>query len=80
MTNVSAIEEEYWFVQYLTQVLGIKGESFWPPEGEWKYDTEASADAYARELLASHSGARVVHVTRRMEYGRPLTRDDGAAS
>jgi len=78
MTNVMAIEEEYWSVQYLTRVLGTPGESFWPPDGEGKYDTEAAADEYARKCLVGHSGARVVHVTRRMEYGRPFAPDDEA--
>lgn len=73
------IEEEYWTVQYLTQVLG-RGEIFWPLDGEGHFGTEGDATERATELLDRYPLTRVVHVVRTMRYATPLAAEnpDGA--
>ncbi len=66
------IEEEYWTVQYLTEVLGYREPIFWPLDGDGKYATEETATKRATTLLETYRDARVVHVVRRMRYGQPL--------
>jgi hypothetical protein len=74
MMPTTAIEEEYWSLQYKTTVSG-EGRAFWPPDGEWKYSTPEAAAVAARELISQgrHEELRVLHITRRVEYGDPIT-------
>ncbi len=70
-----AIEEEYWTVQYKTRVTGHPEAQFWPPDGDGKYGSEAGALDAANRLAGTHVVTRVVHVTRRVEYGADITRE-----
>lgn len=70
--GVLNIEEEYWTVQYLTNVIGERQPIFWPLDGEGKYGTEEAAIEGATAKLRDYPSARVVHVVRRMAYGAPL--------
>jgi hypothetical protein len=71
---VKAIEEEYWTPQYKTRVDGA-GRIFWPEEGTGHYATPEAAELAARRWLESYDEVRVVHVTRRVEYGPSIVRD-----
>lgn len=75
--TTKAIEEEYWTFQYRTSVGDYRDPQFWPPDGEGKYSTEQDAEDRARGQLSDYrSGVRVLHVTRRIEYGPEITSED----
>lgn len=64
---IRVIEEEYWSVQYMTRVSGYRDPTWWPPDGEGKFDTESDAlaamertDAMAQ--WANNSKLRTLHV------------------
>ena len=84
--TIRAVEEEFWAIQYATSVLGHSEPAFWPPDGDGRYPTEAKAfEAARRNVEGGYGGgtARVLHVTRRIEYGPELTQAsfvDGGAS
>lgn len=73
--TVRAVEEEFWAIQYTTSVAGHDEPAFWPPDGDGKHSTEAKAFEAARRSVESGYGgsARVLHVTRRIEFGPELT-------
>lgn len=72
----TAIEEEYWTPQYKTDVLG-RGKIFWPEDGNGKYDSSEDAEQAASGWLSrGYSEVRVMHVTRRVEYGQPIVASD----
>jgi hypothetical protein len=75
MSIIREIEEEYWTVQCLNSVAGHREPIFWPLDGEGRYLTETAAAEVATRKLESYPSARIVHVVRRMTYGRPITRD-----
>lgn len=68
------IEQEYWTVQYLTNVAGEREKIFWPLDGDGKYGSEAAATDRAGALLDTYPSVRVVHVVKRERFGQPLTR------
>lgn len=80
MTIMRAIEDEYWSIQYRTQVAG-RGVIFWPDDGEGRYDSAESAEEFARKEIQRNRGtgyrdqARLMHVVRRVEYGQPIDID-----
>lgn len=67
------IEQEYWTVQYLTNVTGERQPIFWPLDGDGKYGSEAAAIEHATALLDRYPSTRVVHVIRSMRFGQPIT-------
>lgn len=71
--GVLSIEEEYWTIQYLTNVTGHREPIFWPLDGQGHYGSETAATDAATTMLKSYPQTRVVHVVRRMRYGPPLT-------
>lgn len=73
MSVVRAIEEEYWTVQYQTGVSGYSEPQFWPPDGEGKHNTPEDAESDAKRFAGQ---TRILHITRRVEYGEPMTRVD----
>lgn len=77
--GVLSIEEEYWTIQYLTNVAGHRERIFWPLDGEGKYSTEAVAVDRAATLLDGHyDTVRVVHVVRSMKFGQPIVKPQSA--
>lgn len=61
-----AIEEEYWTYQYRTGVAG-RGRSFWPDDGNGQFVDEEDAMAAGRR--SGYKEIRILHITRRVEYG-----------
>lgn len=77
---VREIEEEYWTVQYLTNVTGTRLPVFWPLDGEGRFETEEAALSLVGLKLVNYGAARAVHVIRRMKYGDSITSLDQLGS
>lgn len=73
-TTTRAIEEEYWAIQYKTSTLG--GVQFWPPDGEGHYSSdEVARSAFNADRFQHSVEMRVLHITRRIEYGPTIERE-----